>query len=85
MGAFPRVVVAIVFVLLLKDRILKRMGQLWSLALWGASQLVQQIGRWVQVGPFLQARMVHGWSYFSWASVQIAQRDGFLHRVAGCT
>jgi len=50
MGASPGVVVAIVFVLLLKDRILMRVGQLGSLALWGASQLAQQIGGWVQVG-----------------------------------
>jgi len=84
MGASPGVVVAVVFVLLLKDRILMRVGQLGSLALWGALQLAQQIGGWVQVGPLLQAGMVHGWSLVSWASAQTAQRDGFLHRAAGC-
>jgi len=84
MGASPGVVVAIVFVLLLKDRILICLGQLGSLALWGASQLAQLIGGWVQVGPLLQAEMVHGWFFVSWASVQTAQLDGFLHRAAGC-
>jgi len=39
MGASVGVVMAIVFVLLLKDRILMRVGQLGSLALWVALQL----------------------------------------------
>jgi len=60
MGASPGVVVAIVFMLLLKDSILIHVGQLGSLALWGVSQLGPQIGGWVQVGSLLQAGMVYG-------------------------
>jgi len=84
MEVSPGVFMAIIFVLLLKDRILMRVGQLGLLALWGVSQLAQQIGGWVQVGPLLQAGIVYGWSFVSWASAQTAQWDRFLHRAAGC-
>jgi len=59
-GGSPRLVVAFVFALLLKDQVLIRSGQLGSLALWGVWQLAQQIGGWVQAGPFLQVEMVQG-------------------------
>jgi len=84
MGTSSRVVVSIIFVLLFKDWILIRVGQLGSLTLWGVSQLAQLIGGWVQVGPLLQVGMVHGWSFVLWASVQTAQWDRFLHIAAGC-
>ena len=84
MGASPGLVVAFVFALLLKERILIHSGQLGSLALWGVWQLVQQISGWVQAGPFLQVGMVQGWSLVLWASAQMAQWEGFLHRAPGC-